>query len=351
MDAADVAGGPDDELQQAARGRRRFRAHVEARLLAHDRQQQPRIGAVLPRLLGDVLEEVARVEQLAHQRRQQLGKVTLGELQRGLDGEDRAAARLPAAQRLRARDPGGQRLQRVAGDDVLDRVVEQAEGEQEVQSLRLLGRGVAEQRQPRVSGRRRLEDLAITRDRAIDLAETIAARGAASAGADRAPPPSAACARPPCRPARPGRRRASHGPRPPSAAGRPAAPGPGGGGRSTRSASACWPGARSGTKALRGPGSSPPAPAPSSTRPPARPPSRAAWRDRLQRGQRLGSGGRPRPSPPHRPVTPPRRHASWRTSSAPRPGPPPPPRGARRGRGCEGAGSARTKRATSSRPP
>jgi hypothetical protein len=44
--AADVARGGDDELQQPARGGLRFCARVEARFLAHDRQQQRGIGVV-----------------------------------------------------------------------------------------------------------------------------------------------------------------------------------------------------------------------------------------------------------------------------------------------------------------
>ena len=293
-----------------------FARDVEPRLLAHDRQQQPRVGAVLARLLGDVLVEVPRVEQLADQR----AAAARGGSPRAAASADSMAKIEPrparaAAQRLRARDPGAERLQRVGGDDVLRRVVEQAQREQEVEALRLLGRGGAEQRQLRVRRRRRLQD----------RRGNAGARGRSRAGARGAAPhprartgarlPSAACARPPSSPfaasavARVSRAAASVRRRPAS----------GSWARRRRAKYAKCVGVlacstfRYETHGARG------APRLQRARLPVldlghvrllEPPRR----DRLQRGQRLGVAGRPRPSPPRRPAPPPPPRGSSRTS-------------------------------------
>ena len=75
---ADLAGGGDDELEQAASRCLRFRAGVESRFLAHDRQNQRRIGAEVLRVLFDVIVEVARIEQPAQRDREQLGQIVIG---------------------------------------------------------------------------------------------------------------------------------------------------------------------------------------------------------------------------------------------------------------------------------
>ena len=57
--ASDIARRGDDELQQPARGRLGFRARIESRLLAHDRQHEHRVDAEGLRVVNDVVVEVA----------------------------------------------------------------------------------------------------------------------------------------------------------------------------------------------------------------------------------------------------------------------------------------------------
>src|SRR5688572_29286019 len=67
---SDLLGRADDELEQAPRRGGRLGADVETRLLPHDGEHEPGIGAVLPGLLRDLRIEITREQELPHQGRQ-----------------------------------------------------------------------------------------------------------------------------------------------------------------------------------------------------------------------------------------------------------------------------------------
>ena len=194
---------------------------------------------VLLRLRRDHVVEVARVEQLAHEARQELGDEVVRDVvaRDHFRRVDRQARGQAAAQRFRPRHAGGQRLQGIAHLDEVGGVVEEAHREQEIQTLRRPRALAAEEREARVLGRGQLRDLAKRRQLLVDVGQPGELRRLLVGrrqqhGVGLGPPGRVQLSG-----ARGGAGPRPRGRPPPRARARPAAPRPGDAGRSTRNGS------------------------------------------------------------------------------------------------------------------